>query len=553
MLNAMTAILAVPGAVAVAKAGYNLYYADWSKIKRLIEKDAFRTLRKLPFIGPKVNQQIEKDLNPMLDSIAEDIAKQRDLNTPYATLNHDPIDQETLLAELDKLKDKFDENSLYKVSGSVYCAQDNEELNALMNAIADKSRYTNPLHPDVWPKLQQMAAQVVNSCFDMFKAPEPQKGFGYITPGGTFSLIEACKTYYNKFYEQKTGIERLTAFAFNRVPEIIVPDTAHAGFEKGANLLGAKLIKVPVDPVTRRADIKAMEKQITHNTIMIAGSAPSYPTGTMDDIEALGQLAIKYNVGLHVDACLGGFVVPFMQKTPYKFGFDVPGVSSISVDTHKEGGADKGSSVILYKSREELGQYQMSTHMDWSGGLYATPGLGGSASGYAIASAWAMMHHKALTGYQKDARDIHKIVQDIKSTVDKMRDLSIMGQPDANVIAFTSKTINPHIVADRMHEKGWVLNVLPDGFHFCVTGVHINHRRFAQEFMGDLKESVTYVARNKALKPKGNGAIYGATKALPAVMTPLKEQMAKDYLGLQWKVVEPKPAPEQDRKLQKTI
>ena len=204
----------------------------------------------------------------------------------------------------------------------------------------------------------------------------------------------------------------------------------------------------------------------------------------------------------------------------------MPGVTSISVDTHKQGNAEKGSSVILYRSRKELGQYQMSTHMDWSGGLYATPGLGGSASGYAILSAWAIMHLKGWSGYARDARSIHNLVLQAKEAVEDHGLLEVFGNPDANVLALKSTTIDIHVLADQLKEKGWHFNVLPEGIHFCFTGVHAHHEGFIDEFLKDIQSCSAYVTDHPEIKPKSDGAISGATKSLPNVFTPLKEHMA---------------------------
>ncbi len=532
------------GGIFVTKVAHDAYYADWRKIYKKLNEDMFSLLRKMPVIGTQVNKQIEKDLIPMLDELGLAIAKRHDPSSVFTHINHEPSSTSDLIAQLAKLKQDSSAVKLYKVSGAVYTNQNNQDLNQFRNKIAELSSYTNPLHPDVWPQLSVLTAQVIQSCLLMFHATNPEEGFGHITPGGTYSIIEAVKAYRNRFEAQQTLIGSAARYLYQAKPEIIVPNTVHAGFEKAADLLGCKLIKVAVTS-EGEVNLKAVEQSITKNTILLVGSAPSYPTGTMDNIEALGALAVKHKIGLHVDACLGGFVVPFLEDTkfasPYQFGFDVPGVSSISVDTHKEGGADKGSSVILYKSKNDLGKYQMSTHMDWPGGLYATSGMGGSASGYCVASAWAMMHHIAREGYTHDATHIASIIKGMKESLGDIEGISIMGRPDANVIAFQScnPKLNIHVVVDHMHERGWHLNTLPNGFHFCVTGVHINHDGFLNEFLDALKAGAQFALDNPTLKPKSDGAIYGATKSLPKVFTPLKEYMAQEYLAMQTQV--PKP------------
>ena len=157
---------------------------------------------------------------------------------------------------------------------------------------------------------------------------------GCVTTGGTESIILACKTFRDLARDTR-GVE---------IGEILVPETAHAAFDKAADLLGIRIKHVPVDPVTKRVDVKAMKRRISWRTIMLVGSAPQFPHGTIDDIESIGALGLKYNIPVHVDACLGGFLLVFMDEAgfPVKpFDFRVPGVASISADTHKYGYSPK--------------------------------------------------------------------------------------------------------------------------------------------------------------------------------------------------------------------
>ena len=189
-----------------------------------------------------------------------------------------------------------------------------------------------------------------------------------MTSGGTESIILAIKAYRDYARNEK-GIEN---------PNIVVPITAHAAFDKGAAMLDMPIIHVPVDPDTQRVNLQKMKRSINSSTCMLVGSAPQFPHGSIDDIEGIAALGLKYDIPVHVDACLGGFLIAFMRDAGYPlkpFDFSVPGVTSISADTHKYGFAPKGSSVILYSNRE-LRHQQWFTFPDWPGGIYATSTIG---------------------------------------------------------------------------------------------------------------------------------------------------------------------------------
>lgn len=243
-----------------------------------------------------------------------------------------------------------------------------------------------------------MEAEVVRMTAALFDGGKETSGT--MTTGGTESILLACKTYRDYAKEEK-GISR---------PEMIVCRTVHSAFDKAGQYLKIRVRYIQDDPVTRKMDLKAMKKAINKNTIMIVGSAPNFPYGTMDDIEAIAEIGKSYNIPVHVDACLGGFVLALAKKAGYnvpKFSFELPGVTSISVDPHKYGFAPKGSSVILYSNRV-LRHYQFCVTTDWPGGVYGTPTVGGSRAGGIIAATWATMLHFGLDGYVNATREILK-------------------------------------------------------------------------------------------------------------------------------------------------
>ncbi|KIJ07716.1 hypothetical protein PAXINDRAFT_182408 [Paxillus involutus ATCC 200175] len=346
-------------------------------------------------------------------------------------------------------------------------------------------------------------------CLRMYNNPQ---GAGTMTSGGTESIVMAIKTYRDWARDVK-GITE---------PEMVIPATAHAAFDKGAAYMGVKVHMVPVDPVTRKVDLKRVRRAINCNTILLAGSAINFPDGNQDDIVALGKLATKYNVGLHVDCCLGSFIVPFLERagladgedggSRYKlhpFDFRVLGVTSISCDTHKYGFAPKGSSVIMYRDAA-LRRYQYYITPDWTGGVYASPSLSGSRPGALIAGTWAAMQYMGSDGYLESCRQIVTCARRIANTItNSIPELYVLGSPPASVVAFASKDKDVKIyeVGDKMSKKGWHLNALsgPAAVHIACTRLTL---AVVDTFIADLKASV----EEAKMAPSGKGtmvALYG--------------------------------------------
>lgn len=256
---------------------------------------------------------------------------------------------------------------------------------------------------------------------------------------------------------------RLTSTRSHR----IVPKSVHAAFDKAAMYFGIKIHHIPVDRKTRKVQIAKVRRAINANTILLVGSAPNFPDGAIDDISALSDLAVKHRIGLHVDCCLGSFLVPFLERAGFPtvpFDFRVPGVTSISCDTHKYGFSPKGSSCIMYRSKQ-IRKYQYSVTTTWPGGVYATPSMSGSRPGALIAGAWASLVHMGIDGYTQSCRDIVGAAKRIAHGVKKdFPELYVLGDPLVSVVAFGSKTegqgngkgcLPIYEVGDRMSKAGW--------------------------------------------------------------------------------------------------
>ena len=317
-------------------------------------------------------------------------------------------------------------------------------------------------------------------------------------------------------------------------PELIIPATAHAAFDKACDYFRIKLVKVPVNQTTFRADMAATARAITRNTIALVGSAPNYPQGVVDPIGELGALALAHGLPLHVDACLGSFLIACATEAGHTvppFDFAVPGVTSMSVDTHKYGFAPKGSSVVMY-ARPAFRHAQYFVAPEWTGGIYASPTMAGSRPGALVAGCWATMVHLGKRGYVDAARAILGASKTIAAGISQLAGghLELYGQPDLSIVCFgprrhasgaiaattaAGRPLNIYNVSDALGARGWNLNVLqnPPCVHLCVTYANAGS---AQRFLDDLAAAVHEVVHAAPGQFKdGTGAIYGMAEAIP--------------------------------------
>nr|CAB3266030.1 sphingosine-1-phosphate lyase 1-like [Phallusia mammillata] len=390
------------------------------------------------------------------------------------------------------------------VSGTVYGGD--PDLTLVASTMYHKFAWSNPLHPDVFPSLRKMEAEVVRMTCSLFNG-DPNASCGFVTTGGTESILLACKTYRDWAYSK--GIKK---------PEMVIPISAHAAFEKGAAYFKIKLKHVPVDPTTRKVDLHAMKQAINKNTCMLVGSTPQFPHGVLDPIADIAALGKRYGVPVHVDACLGGFLLPFMGEAGFPIqpcDFSVPGVTSISADTHKYGCAPKGSSVIMYKSTE-FAHHQYFVSPDWQGGIYATPMFAGSRSGAIVAACWGTMVHIGREGYISNTRKIISTARTIENGLAQMNNLFVFGKPEMSVIAFGSMDFDIFRLSGELTNKGWNLNTLqfPPSIHLCCTMPHTKPG-VADRFLSDVNDAVNTIMQSPKSKPAGAGAIYGMAQSIP--------------------------------------
>jgi glutamate/tyrosine decarboxylase-like PLP-dependent enzyme len=415
--------------------------------------------------------------------------------------------------EQDAWKDGF-------VSGAVY--HGDQEHIAFLNKVYAINSQSNPLHADVWPSTTKFEAEIVAMTADMLGGAE-QDVCGTVSSGGTESILLAMKTYRDRA-RQERGITR---------PEMVVPVTAHAAFDKASQYFNIKMVHIPVDE-TFSADVDAARRAITRNTVVLVGSAPAFPHGTIDPIESLSELAGERGIGFHTDACLGGFVLPWAEKLGYPvppFDFRLPGVTSMSADTHKYGYAAKGTSVVLYRG-QALRHYQYYTATDWPGGLYFSPTFAGSRPGALSAACWAAMTSMGAEGYLAATKKILETAETIKAGIRNIPELKPLGD-SLFVIAFASGSLDIYKVLEAMAHKGWSLNGLhkPSCVHLCVTLRH-TQPGVAERFLRDLGAAVDHVRANP--EEKGTMApVYGMASTLP--LRGVVSDMLKRYLDLIYK------------------
>lgn len=378
------------------------------------------------------------------------------------------------------------------------------EHEAFMGEAYQAFSSANGLNPTAFKSLKRFETEIIAAVAGLFHGGPDT--CGVVTSGGTESCLLAVKTYRD--LARKRGITQ---------PEMVLPTTAHVAWFKAAEYFGVRPVLLPLDQ-NLRADVRRLPRLLNRNTVMVLGSAPAYPHGTIDPIEAMGKLAARMRIPLHVDACVGGFILPFMEmngRSLPPWDYRVPGVTSISADIHKYGYAAKGASTISYRNLDYL-KHQMFVYTEWPGGVFASPALLGTRPGGAYAAAWAAMQHFGESGYRELAARTMEAFDAIRAGVAAMPELYVMGEPSGPLLGFGARdaAVNIFAVGDQMDAKGWGVNRLqrPDGLHAMVTAGHL---AVVPQYLADLREAVDAVKANPALAQGGSAATYGMMSHVP--------------------------------------
>ncbi|HSR95822.1 MAG TPA: pyridoxal-dependent decarboxylase [Kofleriaceae bacterium] len=391
---------------------------------------------------------------------------------------------------------------VYKVPGALGDAHD-ELLHRAHRLYAS----ANLLNPMAFPSLKRMESEIVAIAGRLMHGPGT---VGAVTSGGTESILCAVAAYRDRARRERPWIRR---------PELVVPSTIHPAFDKAAHYFGVRLVKVAAG-VDLRADAAKMARAIGRRTIGLVGSAPQYPHGVIDPIGELGAIAQRRGLPLHVDACVGGFLLPWLERLGRPlpiWDFRVPGVTSISADLHKYAYAGKGASVLLWRSIEAM-RSQIFVATDFPGGVYASPTLLGTRPGGPIAAAWAALHGLGDAGYVELARTAVDAADRLRAGIARIRGLVELGPGDATIVAFGvavgAAGLDLYAIADRLEARGWTVDRQhrPASIHLTVTA---NHAAIVDDYLADLAAAVDDVRRDPSLAKSGTAPMYGMAAKLP--------------------------------------
>ena len=374
----------------------------------------------------------------------------------------------------------------------------------------------NALNPSAFPSLRNMERECVQMIANLLGGQD--SACGSLTSGGTESILMAVKSAKSWAAKNRPEIKN---------PEIVLSETAHPAFHKACHYFGLKARVIPSNS-DHRADIHGFREAIGPQTILLVASAPAYPHGLLDPVEAIAALAQEQDLLCHVDACVGGFMLPFLQLEGYDipaFDFSLPGVTSISADIHKYGYAAKGASVILYRE-PALHKAQFYVYTDWPGGIYASPSVQGTRPGGAIAGAWMALHFLGLEGYRKLARQTMETALRFREQIGQIDGIEVIGEPEMSIFALRGTAVDIFDVGDEMTRRGWYMDrqQLPPSLHFTITPAH---RELVDQWAEDLKVSVQ-AARKVSLHKLGKQTQVGLLKGLKKVLpTPVMQRLQR--------------------------
>lgn len=494
-----------------------------SSLKYHFNRILFPMCFAMPFLGPWLRKRIQHRMQSLVKEIKTDICQKR------ANFNLiDELPQQGLSAQ--EILQRFQHIEAAYVPGrsssTVYTEYD-ANLSHLLQQVWAKTNLTNPLRFE-WPLIHLLEAEVIAMCQQLLHGDKDAPGM--ITHGGSLAILEACKAYV--IQARKRGLIN---------PVIVAPSTVHVAFDKAAQILNVRLIKIAVNTKTGTIHIKDLKNVIKEHkkTIcLIVASLPCFPFGTIDPIDEMAKLAAYYRLPLHVDACLGGFLVMFAQDAGValpNYDFALPGVDSMTIGTHKYGQTPNGSSLVLFRKESKVSPIQV--HLDWLGGLYVSPGIDGTRSGADIALAWSVLCAKGRDEYIRETQLILSLKEKLWRALCELADVVVPYYPQLSIIVICLKVPAwTLLVTEYMREKnGWQLNPLQDkrhqvfGFHFCLTAIHAYQNNFCEQFIDDLSAAISHAKINPRAKLNGIAQVYPAL-ASGSISAALQEQMGRAYI-----------------------
>ena len=420
------------------------------------------------------------------------------------TIPEHGLPYEEVLAQLDAYGAEDPDYKNAKTWSLVYYKD--EEYTHFLSQAYEKYMSANGLNPTAFKSLKRFENDIISFTAELLHAGETVSGC--VTSCGTESCMLAVKAYRD-YARQARHVTH---------PEMIVSQTAHVAWFKGAEYFGVKVRVCPLDE-NYRIDLKEVKKRINRNTIMILGSAPEYPHGIIDPIAELGALGLAHKIPVHVDCCVGGYLLPFMEQAGADlpvFDFRAAGVTGMTADIHKYGFAAKGCSCVLYADPAYF-RAQCFVKHDWPGGVFASPAFLGTRPGGAYAAAWAAIKANGRLGYVEMAKKTMENAARIKAGIREIPELEIIGDPLCSLISYRSvDPVNCNIFAigDKMQEKGWHIDRLqhPDALHAMIT---CSHTDAVDAYLADLRDAVSAVRGQPALAFQGDAATYSVVGHLP--------------------------------------
>jgi glutamate/tyrosine decarboxylase-like PLP-dependent enzyme len=395
-----------------------------------------------------------------------------------ARLPHAGTAADDLLAEIDRRRATEPDVHGARLFGLVY-PTGRDDLEGLIAEVNRRYLFGNALNPFKFPEVARYEGEVVAITGGLVHLPAG--GGGSMTSGGTESILMSMLV--NRERALARGVAR---------PQIVAPVSAHPAYAKAAHYFGMDVVRIPLD-ARFRADLDAMRAAIGPDTAVVVASAFNYPYGVMDPVADIAGLAAERGVGCHVDACIGGFVLPFMEALGREvppWDFRVEGVTEMSADVHKYGYAPKGASVVLHRDADWFG-HQFFVYSDWGSGLYGSPGVAGAKPAAPIATAWAVLHALGRDGYLEIMRGLLDTVAQVRACIEGLDGVELVGDPIGPVLAMRSDTVDLAAVGDVMDDRGWHVNrnTDPPGLHVMLSPAHAN---VVDDLVRDLTDAVAH-------------------------------------------------------------
>lgn len=389
-------------------------------------------------------------------------------------MNQSPRPVDEVLSQLDEIKLRDPQVHGKRLFGLVY-PSGRSDIEELIHGVYERFLFANALNPLKFPELAKIEREVIVMAADLVHRTPTEVHAGSMTSGGTESILMSMLVSRER--ARARGVER---------PQILAPASAHPAYAKAAHYFDMEYVQIPLDD-EYRADVAAARELLTASTCVIVAAAYSYPHGIMDPVVELAALAKERGIGCHVDACIGGFVLPFMEMLGHDvplWDFRVDGVTEISMDIHKYGYVPKGASVILHRDDDWV-WHQTFFYEKWGSGLYATPAIAGARAAAPVAAAWAVMQHLGIDGYKEIVASLCATTDLIRDGITAMDGIEFVGEPIGPLLALRSDSLDLYAVADVMDQRGWHLNrnTDPYGLHMMLSPAHAE---VAEEFLADL-------------------------------------------------------------------